>query len=146
MDASVRSSLKNLQGLLDEGWVTKAEFNQRRKGILDAATAVEPAAASAGASKASVFSRLGEDATGTTGHDGKWKHDRYDAMQRGGGGGGGGGKSGRKVVVVQHNSSTNIRKPLAGAISKPKGDLRSKLSGGAKPTGQKKQLPAKCPW
>ena len=38
MDATVRTSLKNLTGLLDEGFVTQAEYDQRRKIIIDAAT------------------------------------------------------------------------------------------------------------
>ena len=86
MDASVRTSLKNLQGLLDEGFVTQAEFNQRRKAIIDAATTVKPSladsAASTSAGKPSVFSRLGDgDATGRTGGGSssgdKWKHDGF---------------------------------------------------------------------
>ena len=156
MDASVRTSLKNLQGLLDEGFVTQAEFNQRRKAIIDAATTVKPSladsAASTSAGKPSVFSRLGDgDATGRTGGGSssgdKWKHDGFAELY-----------GGRKVVVQKPSAAAQIRKPLAGGISKaPKGgdlrarltggaDLRAKLSGGAKGPKAAKKLPAKCPW
>ena len=165
MDNSVRTALTNLQGLLDEGFVTQQEFQQRRKAILDSATSVKPStsAAASASGKSSVFSRLGnDDATGKTssvfsrlggggGSDDKWGHDKYIAIH------GGGGKK-----AVAGRQSGGIIKPLAGGIAKhPKGDLRSKLSGGGggggklsggrkvtvvSSQGNKSKLPAKCPW
>ena len=167
MDAQVRKSLMTLQGLLDEGFITHGEFNQRRKAIIDGVTSVDDAAPA----KSSVFSRLGagvSEPTGTTGGGGdagKWQHDGFQELY-----------GGRKVSVVGGKKAAQpaIRKPLAGAISKSAkadlrarltggggGDLRSKLSGGgggggssggggkakmSAPQPFKKQLPSKCPW
>ena len=55
MDPEVRKALQTLQGLLDEGFITDAEFATRRAKIVDKATAVS-------AKPNSVFSRLGNAA------------------------------------------------------------------------------------
>ena len=150
MNNTVRTSLETLQGLLDEGYITQAEFKQRRSAILDKVTSVHPNAKSSvfsrlGGGESSVFSRLGggEEATGRTGSGsssgGKWTHDGYAELY-------GGGKK------------ANVKKPgaagkkLAGAISKggktaaKHGDLRSMLSGAGKSKQPTKHLPTKCPW
>ena len=163
MDPSVRQSLTNLQGMLDEGFISQSEYAARRKKILDEATTVKPSVAAAAAStsgaRSSVFSRLGDgsDATGSTGAEtGKWGHDGFTKLY-----------GARKVELVGSNKSSAVRKPLAGAIAKPskaakddlrarltgavaKGDLRAKLSGPSSSGGgaakPMKKLPAKCPW
>lgn len=61
---SVKVALRNLQDIFDEGFITQAEFNSRRKVIIDGATAIEPISSSSGTVKhapteGSVFSRLG---------------------------------------------------------------------------------------
>jgi hypothetical protein len=125
MDASVRKSLKTLQGLLDEGFITKAEFTTRRKAVLDSVTGVEKSTAAP--SKGSVFSRLGAsgtEATGTTGGD-KWQHDKYSAL----------------YTSKPASKKGTANKPLTSAIAKKPADLRAKLGG-----GKQRKLPAKCPW
>ena len=146
MNNTVRTSLQTLQGLLDEGFITQAEFNQRRKALLDKVTSVQPHAPPQ--PKSSVFSRLGggeEEATGRTGGGssggGRWTHDGYAELYGGGGG---------KKANMKKPGATG--KKLAGAISKgaktaaKHGDLRAQLTGAGKSKQPTKRLPAKCPW
>ena len=151
MAGAAKKSLQTLQGLLDEGLISKAEYTQRRKTVLDAVTT--PAVAAAGPSKGSVFDRLGGDdeATGSTGGGAvkKWGHDGFASLYGGGGGGQrpytakpGGGANRKLASAISKSSSKRAVTRVA-----PKGDLRAKLQGGARGGGaHSKKLPAKCPW
>ena len=70
MEPSLRKAMLNLQGMFDEGFVNKKEFEARRKALLDKATAMDQAGP---AKSSSVFDRLG-----TPGD--KWSHDGFDAL------------------------------------------------------------------
>jgi len=154
MDASVRKALKNLQGLLDEGFVTQREYDQRRKAILDKATTVDE---SAGTGRTSVFDRLGPAPTSASRAtvEGAWGHDGFHEIY-----GGGAKKSGQKRIVTV--STGDLREQLSGTgrkgdlrekIMGRKGDLREKLGGIRKAAPQSKAqrkartpLPKQCPW
>jgi hypothetical protein len=154
MEPSVRQALLNLQGMHEEGFVTKKEFEARRKAILDKATGVEQ---SGSTKSSSVFDRLG---TGTAG--GKWGHDGFNEIY-------GGSKKGRqtgqaRLVTVVGGSMKDGKKLKAGdlrlklseggnARSKVgSGDLRAKITGGGVKKRDlrqklvKSRLPDKCPW
>tara|TARA_B100000795_G_scaffold10753_1_gene7540 strand:- start:275 stop:694 length:420 start_codon:yes stop_codon:yes gene_type:complete len=136
-------ALRNLQTALDEGFVTKQEYEKRRKTIIDGATALpnEPRAAKGKAAKGggSVFDRLGEVEAGVDGSS--WGHGGYNELY---GSGAARGKQerpksakGGRTVVTKANG----------------GDLRDRLSGGGggirKPVrgrGGAKSLPEQCPW
>ena len=132
MDASVRKALRNLQGMLDEGFITKAEYAKRRQVIVNEATSITGGTTS---KPPSIFDRLGTAPTGPT--DGR----RATASTI--------RKPGQRVVTVagtSGNSTGDLRAKLGGIGKKrPAGnkkDLRQQLSGqGSKPRG-----PAKCPW
>ena len=147
MDSSVRQALVNLQGLLEEGFVTKKEFETRRRAILDKATVVDS-------------------------DSGKWGHDGYFAMMQNKKK----SRSQRqqeqnnvRIVTVTSDHQTDLRSKLTGRQdlrAKLTGgqDLRAKLSRGGGPQatsgGIKKRdlrhklssrnvvqkLPEKCPW
>lgn len=151
MDPQLRKALTNLQGAFDEGFLTKPEYNARRKALLDGATTV--------GSSASVFDRLGSSgpaAAKKAGADGKWSHDGYFEQQGGAGKASitsklanGRGKAGATLSSLAKPKS-DIRKPGKAT------DLRSIIGGGGQkgqrdtakprvPSG-KRSLPEKCPW
>ena len=139
------AALRNLQAALDEGFVTQQEYDKRRKGILDGATALSNeqgqsrASKGKGAKPGSVFDRLGEVDAGADASS--WGHGGFDELYGSGAAKAAKGQrkgkaaSGRTVVVTKANG----------------GDLRNKLSGGGgihKPVRGRgnKPLPDKCPW
>eukprot|EP00965_Chrysotila_dentata_P004425 143533-Pleurochrysis_carterae.AAC.2 len=86
MQEEVRIALQNLKGIYDDGFMTKAEYESRRKALIDGATqlaagkprqtATAHTRASAAASKSSsVFSRLGEKM-----EEGKWGHEGFSEL------------------------------------------------------------------
>ena len=165
MDPTLRKALHNLQGVFDEGFLSKAEYDQRRKALIDGATtcaSMDDDTTAAGGAKKSVFDRLG----GGKVEAGKWGHDGFEKMY----GKAGPGKAAGKGGISKTIGKTSIRdgkKAAPGgaganlfakatlsarfsADSQPV-DLRSKLSGkgpGAKKAASSKRaaLPAKCPW
>ena len=158
MDASVRTALQNLQGLFDEGWIRKDEYDKRRKKILDQATAVAPEGTEVDKSvpTTSVFDRLGGtacehrkmsvfDRLGSNSGSGSrlqidevpfWDHGGYEAMY--------GKQRPRPVTVVRKSNETAIGGP------RPKPIGIQKKAGQGRAEGQKdkqrRRLPAKCPW
>lgn len=154
MQPAVRKALTNLQGIYDEGFMSKQEYEKRRKAIIDGATSL-PAdggprvvkAASAPAKK-SVFDRLGADANAGADAD-SWAHDGFEQMY---------GTSAAKASKGQKKGQRFAPYVPPGGrtvvvTNAAKGDLRSKLSGGAirKPgrgagRGRGAALPEKCPW
>ena len=145
--ATMIKALRNLQTALDEGFVTKQEFEKRKKAIIDGATALpnEPRAAKGKAAKGSVFDRLGEVEAGVDGNS--WGHGGYDELY----GPGAAAKASRgkqQARVTPHGKAAGAKRTV---IAKGNGgDLRDKLSGGIrKPVrgrGGVKALPEKCPW
>jgi len=162
MQKELRQALQNLQGIFDEGFMTQAEYNLRRKKIIDGATAVSEAAAddasaparaskpSAGKAKTavvtqptpkSVFERLGGSAA--TAQAGKWGHDGFKQMY---------GSAAAKTTAA--GKATAKRQGIAlyqapgsrSAIKKTTGDLREKLVGTGRDNSAQRKLPAKCPW
>lgn len=135
-------ALRNLQAALDEGFVTKQEFEKRKKDIIDGATALpnEPRAAKGKAAKGtgSVFDRLGEVEAGVDGSS--WGHGGYDELY-------GPGAAAKASRGKQQKAAGAKRTVIAKGNG---GDLRDKLSGGIrKPVrgrGGVKALPEKCPW
>jgi len=133
MDAGVRKALTSLKALLDEGFITKAEFGTRRQVILDQATAVQPVAAPQTSADStgitglarSVFDRLGEAPQKRGG-----VFDRLGLPKPVG--------SIRKPGV--HGEQTDLRAKLTGGIKKP-GAIRKPGYDTTKPRG-----PAACPW
>ena len=140
-------ALRNLKAALDEGFMTKQEYEKRRKSVIDGATAStneqrQPCAAKGKAAKSggSVFDRLGEVDAGAEASS--WGHGGFAELYGAGAAKAGqrsqtgkAAKTGRTVVVTKANG----------------GDLRNKLSGGGgihKPVrGRgKAALPEKCPW
>uniref|UniRef100_A0A7S2IH08 SHOCT domain-containing protein n=1 Tax=Haptolina brevifila TaxID=156173 RepID=A0A7S2IH08_9EUKA len=150
MDANVRAALTNLKGMLDEGFVSQGEYNERRKAILDKATGVQTKAEAA-TGRTSVFDRLrpSEPSTARSGasrsadEEGKWSHDGFDSLY---GGGSSNRQQKRAVTVVGSKtkggakSQQDLRAKLTGRIQK--GDLREKLGQGRRGT----KLPEQCPW
>jgi len=162
MQEEVRIALQNLKGIYDDGFMTKAEYESRRKALIDGATqlaagkprqtATAHTRASAAASKSSsVFSRLGEKM-----EEGKWGHEGfselYGAPQK--------GKANikqkaREVTIYRPPAlrsaivKTDLRKQLQPAAT---GDLRSQLQGsgqrgrGGGSSRGRSSLPEKCPW
>ena len=145
--ATMIKALRNLQTALDEGFVTKQEFEKRKKAIIDGATALpnEPRAAKGKAAKGSVFDRLGEVEAGVDGSS--WGHGGYDELY----GPGAAAKTSRgkqQARVTPYGKAAGAKRTV---IAKGNGgDLRDKLSGGIrKPVrgrGGVKALPEKCPW
>ena len=86
MDESTRKGLNTLQGLLDEKFITQAEFHQRRKVLLDAATGMQGSTSVDTASARRIMSAAvhgGDDAdmtTGVTADGEKWGHDGYMSL------------------------------------------------------------------
>ena len=141
MDAGVRKALTSLKALLDEGFITKAEFGTRRQVIIDQATAVQPVAAPQTSADStgitglarSVFDRLGEAPQKRGG-----VFDRLGLPKPAG--------SIRKPGV--HGEQTDLRAKLTGGIKKPgaikkpgERDIRKPGYDTTKPRG-----PAACPW
>jgi len=160
MDGSVRTALTNLMGMLDEGFITQNEYDQRRKTILDKATGVQPTGKDeiSATGRTSVFDRLGASAASearSADTEGTWGHDGYQALYGGGGGGGRGASAAprqqsRVVTVVGAGKAKggmqatgDLRAKLKGI---QKGDLRNKLRQGATTSKMPKKLPEKCPW
>ena len=142
MDASVRKALTSLKALLDEGFITKAEFGTRRQVIIDQATAVQPVAAPQTSADStgitgparSVFDRLGEPHLTQK----RGVFDRLGLPKPAG--------SIRKPGV--HGEQTDLRAKLTGGIKKPgaikkpgERDIRKPGYDTTKPRG-----PAACPW
>ena len=157
MDA-VRQALSNLQGLIDEGFITQQEFNTRRKAIIDGATSLpagakpvvggKAAARKPGATKGSVFDRLGTAPAGGGDSSGSWGHEGFTELY----GAGAGKKAGGKAAKGKATKGAPYQPPaMRGAIGKRQvtvvkggrggGDLRSKIGGKARGS-----LPEKCPW
>jgi hypothetical protein len=150
-------ALRNLQTALDEGFVTKQEFEKRKASIIDGATALpnEPRAAKGKAAKGgsvfdrlgegsgSVFDRLGEVEAGVDGNS--WGHGGYDELY--GPGAAAKASRGKQARVTPYEKVGAKRTVTAKGNG---GDLRDKLSGGIrKPVrgrGGVKALPEKCPW
>ena len=143
--ATMIKALRNLQTALDEGFVTKQEFEKRKKQIIDGATALpnEPRAAKGKAAKGSVFDRLGEVEAGVDGSS--WSHGGYDELY--GPGAAAKASRGKQQARVTPYGKAAKRTVIAKGNG---GDLRDKLSGGIrKPVrgrGGVKALPEKCPW
>ena len=140
-------ALRNLQTALDEGFVTKQEYEKRRKTIIDGATALpnEPRAAKGKAAKGggSVFDRLGEVEAGVDGSS--WGHGGYNELY-----GSGAAKTAARGKQERPKSAKGGRTVVTKANG---GDLRDRLSGGGggirKPVrgrGGAKSLPEQCPW
>ena len=142
MDASVRKALTSLKALLDEGFITKAEFGTRRQVIIDQATAVQQVAAPQTSADStgitgparSVFDRLGEPHLTQK----RGVFDRLGLPKPAG--------SIRKPGV--HGEQTDLRAKLTGGIKKPgaikkpgERDIRKPGYDTTKPRG-----PAACPW
>ena len=142
MDASVRKALTSLKALLDEGFITKAEFGTRRQVIIDQATAVQQVAAPQTSADStgitgparSVFDRLGEPHLTQK----RGVFDRLGLPKPAG--------SIRKPAV--HGEQTDLRAKLTGGIKKPgaikkpgERDIRKPGYDTTKPRG-----PAACPW
>jgi len=156
MQEEVRVALQNLQGIFDEGFMTQAEYNTRRKAIIDGATSVaasaaaskpgktaaEKRAAASTAAPKSVFDRLG--GAKPTPAD-KWGHEGFTQLY-----GGAAAKAGTKgktgIALYQPPGSRSVIKKTT--------DLRDKLGGGDRAAGRGKatgrgrgaKLPEKCPW
>lgn len=152
MNQEVRVALENLKGIYDEGFMTQAEYNTRRKTIIEEATSVSASAKPAGAvvqkassttraaAKKSVFDRLGG---GGSSGSGKWGHDGFVEMY--------GATAGKKV-------ERTVYQPPAMRSAIGKADLRQKLSSSGLGTksgrgrardqsgGRGSNLPEKCPW
>ena len=157
MNDAVRTALTNLQGLLDEGFVSKAEYTQRRKAIIDGATDLpansKPASDKSG-KKGSVFDRLGSEQGG--GGDGAWDHSGFTELYGAGRGGKAAGKGRNpRAAPYQTPAQRSVTITGKGSIKKGGGDLRSKIRKGgadlrqqigAKPPTGKRGLPEKCPW
>lgn len=145
-------ALRNLQTALDEGFVTKQEYEKRRKTIIDGATALpnEPRAAKGKAAAkggGSVFDRLGEVESGVDGSS--WGHGGYAELY--GSGAAAKASRGKQARVTPYGKGAKGRTVVTKANG---GDLRDKLSGGGgggirKPVrgrGGVKSLPEQCPW
>ena len=161
MDPALRKALHNLQGVFDEGFMSKAEYDQRRKALIDGATTCatmdDDTAADGG--KKSVFDRLG----GGKEQAGKWSHDGFEKLY-GKPGSRSAGKGGGVTKTIGKTSIRDGKKAAPGVNlfakatlsarfsgDAPQVDLRSKLSSkgpGAKKAAAPKRaaLPAKCPW
>ena len=153
-------ALRNLQTALDEGFVTKQEYEKRRKAIIDGATALpnEPRAAKGKAAKGgggSVFDRLGEGGGGSVfdrlgevdaGVDGNsWGHGGYNELY--------GSAAAAKASRGKQARPSSAKGGRTVVTKANGGDLRDKLSGGGggirKPVrgrGGVKSLPEQCPW
>mmetsp|Transcript_18086 Transcript_18086/g.54544 ORF Transcript_18086/g.54544 Transcript_18086/m.54544 type:complete len:157 (+) Transcript_18086:83-553(+) len=156
MASQVKTALRNLQEIFDEGFMTQAEYNARRKAIIDGATAIEPLTndpAKQNVSDSSVFSRLGSRP------DGESSTKQYS-------GAGARARGGKGVSDLR----SLLSKPLAGpkpAISKTdRTDLRAVVNkatahvagvarrgngrnwrGAGRGLGRGgRGLPEKCPW
>ena len=156
------TALTNLQGAFDEGFVTKPEYEKRRKALLDGATTfaseMEDETGGGVRKKGSVFDRMGavNASGGSSVQSGQWDHSGFTQLYGKGaaraGTGKGAGKSGVAKTIGKKTAKTGTLSArfAADVYQAPKGDLRAKLSGnGAKKTtapGQRKSLPAKCPW
>lgn len=167
MQPEVRAALTNLKGMLDEGFVTQAEYNGRRKAIIDGATALPEG----------LTSKVAKKKTGAAADDmdmdDRWDHSGYmelhgsgrkvkggklrSAISKPNGKAGPNGKAAKpRLSGLSHTAGARVS---AGAIS----DLRSQLgapvvkggrggrSGGRASAGRggrggRGELPAKCPW
>ena len=139
-------ALRNLQTALDEGFVTKQEYEKRRKTIIDGATALpnEPRAAKGKAAKGggSVFDRLGEVEAGVDGSS--WGHGGYNELY---------GSGAAKTARGKQERPKSAKGGRTVVTKANGGDLRDRLSGGSggirKPVrgrGGAKSMPEQCPW
>eukprot|EP00966_Prymnesium_polylepis_P251446 5813479-Prymnesium_polylepis.1 len=114
---------------------------------------------STGASRGSVFNRLGATMSGggSESASGKWGHDGFEQLYGKGTARQAAGKKGvaragvvktigKKPVVAKPGASTLSARFATEVYQPPKGDLRSKLSGPKKGATKKQALPEKCPW
>ena len=135
MDA--RGALSTLKELLNDGFITKAEFHSRRQAILDKVTSVDTSAiltsvepakpssvfdrlgASQGPSQSSVFDRLNQGTSGGRANT-VWGHDGYFELY--------GGRSKERP----RPAAPDLREKLSAIRKKPKDIVRP----GAKKPGQ----------
>jgi hypothetical protein len=140
--------------------MSKAEYETRRKALIDGATAVAANQSASASAKSTIFDRLG-GASAAKPKDGSWSHDGFEELygkQRAGGKAGGKAAVtktiGKKVITKPGGKQTLSSRfePYQAPHQRPTGDLRSKISKGggktgkAAATGVNKALPAKCPW
>ncbi|KAL1514602.1 hypothetical protein AB1Y20_003696 [Prymnesium parvum] len=160
MDPALRRALKNLQGAFEEGFMTKPEYELRRKALIDGATTfttpTDDAAATGGGgkeegkgTKASVFDRLGANAGGKgTDGRGKWDHGGFVELY-GKGAAAAKGKGVVKTIDKRGKAAPLSQRAAVEVYRPPKSDLRSKLAAKANPGGggsKRAALPSKCPW
>ena len=153
-----------MQGVFEEGFISKAEYETRRKALIDGATTVtvaeQPAVAAPELGKKSVFERIG--AAGAQPSNDSWGHDGYEELY-------GrevvtnhnvGGKAGVTKTIVKKTTTKASGKLTLNARFEPyqpphqrleQTDLRSRIGKGAtKRIGKggvmSKSLPEKCPW
>lgn len=159
MDPELRKALKNVQGAFEEGFMSKSEYELRRKALLDGATTfstppdqetgsgpTKEGTAGSGSGKVSVFDRLEYKGAKAAGAPGKWDHGGFEQLY---------GKSGKQQTgPVRTIAKKGVAKPGTLRFSTeiyrpPKGDLRSKLEEKAaqkSASGKRGSLPEKCPW
>jgi len=168
MQEELRTALSNLQGMFDEGFLSTAEYNARRKAIIDGATklpdapATKPAAAKPAAPQVAVvkkpktvFDRLGR---AVDGDEDMWQHDGFAELY----GSAAAKASAKKETAVRFTpyQPPQLRSAIAKADLRSRiksgnpQDLRNQLSGGRGRAGGRaggrasrvQPLPAKCPW
>jgi hypothetical protein len=155
---SVKVALRNLQDIFDEGFITLAEFNSRRKAIIDGATAIEPIASSSssvkqGPTEGSVFSRVGGGAEGDakrlSGNGVDVRTGKNASGQAAGGG------DLRSVLGKRSGISKPGRTDLRGVLGKvvdgvsrggQRGGGRGGRGGGRGLGRGGRGLPEECPW
>ena len=142
MDPALRQALTNLKGLLDEDFISAAEYQKRRLALLDDATKLQPSSKSTG--KSTVFDRLGDPQQAAQ------KKSVFSRLGGSGASASGHAKSGnQREVTIAHKGkgqAGDLREKLGGGIKKPGKVKQSFQAQGGKGNEPRGRGPAKCPW